>query len=548
MLKKLAVSLRRWGGVPEADKPSQPLIAGYHKTSPRAVRILLLAILAVATFAYGLAFSVVAPVVLMPFTVPLVVLAGLILWVLPPGQHGPTWAIEPLYVMFFAALLLWPNYLAVAILTLPWLTILRITAVPMVLCFLACISISQSFRDRMREILGADIWVTRLLIALAALWAASIVMSPDPGFAVNRYVVNLLNLIAIFFVSCFVFSRPGFADFWVRALLVILTIVCLFGIWEDRLENLPWAGHIPSFLKIDDPNVIKVLTPGYTRGEATYRVKATSSTPLGLSEILGLAVPFAMHFAFGKRAFLVRVAALLFIPLAVFVILLTDSRLGVVAACGSIMFYLLIWALLRWRQSKSSLLAPAIVLTYPLSFVAFIASTFLIGRLRVEFWGTGAQQMSTQGRLTQWNMGWPMIIHNPLGYGIGQAARQLNNIVNGIRTIDSYWLSVLLEIGPVGFVVFYGLMLRAAYRAARTAIDYGQDGELGLLIPMAVTLLNFVIVKAVLSQDANHSFIFMVLGGVLALAYRAKKSGQEAGRVMPSPPPIPTRQSVPRRH
>lgn len=535
MIRKLAATLRRWGGIRETDAPAQPLIAGYHKSTPRAVRVLLLSILAVAALAYGVAFSIVAPLMIMPFAAPLIVLAGLILWTLPPGQNAPIWAIEPLLVAFFAGLVLWPNYLAVAILNLPWLTVQRITVAPLVLCFLACVSISQPFRERIRAVLAVDIMIPRLLIALNVLWGVSVLLSPDPGLSANHFALNLINLTVIFFVSCYLFSRPGFADFWVRALLVMLTINCVFGIWESRLQDLPWAGHIPSFLKIDDPNVRKILTPGFARGDDTYRVKGTSNNPLTLSEILGLAVSFAVHFAVTGRTWLVRIAALMFTILSVFVILLTNSRLGVVAACGTIMFYLLIWALLRWRQNKGGLLAPAIVLTYPLALVAFIASTFLVGRLRVEFWGGGAQQASTEGRIIQWATGLPMVLQKPLGHGLGQAAMVLGFAPSGMLTIDSYWLSVLLEMGPIGFLVFYGLILRAAFRAARTAVDYGQEGELGLLIPLAITLLNFFIVKGVLSQETNHPFIFMIMGAVMALAHRAQSSARLAEAVAPAP-------------
>ena len=47
------------------------------------------------------------------------------------------------------------------------------------------------------------------------------------------------------------------------------------------------------------------------------------------------------------------------------------------------------------------------------------------------------------------------------------------------------------------------------------------EGELGLLLPMGVALLNFIVVKSVFSQDSNHPAVFMMLGGVVALGYRA---------------------------
>ncbi|PZQ55158.1 MAG: hypothetical protein DI570_22470 [Phenylobacterium zucineum] len=544
MIRKLAKTLRRWAGRSEAVEAAQPLLAGYHRSPPRWIIYGSLAVLAIFSLIYGFAFGIMAPARMLPFVVPMVLAGGLILWCLPPGEYAPTRAIEPLFVAFFAALILWPNYLAIGIASLPWITMLRLTGTPMVLIFLACISISASFRAYMWKILSTEKVMLRLIVALVGLWTFSLVMSSDPGLSVNRYALAMVNLIGIFFVSCYLFSRQGFAEMWVRSLLFMLGFLCLVGLWEFRIQGPPWAGHIPNFLKIDDPIVQGILAGAVSR-TGIYRIKVTATTPLGLGELLGLAMPFAMHLLIGRYPLMLRIAAGLLIPLICWAILLTDSRLGFVAACASALFYLFFWALLKWRQDRKSILAPALVLAYPALFTAFMIATFAIGRLRAEFWGTGNQQYSTQGRLDQWAMGIPKVIKNPIGHGIGQGAQALGYAnLGGVVTIDSYWLSVLLEIGVVGFLVFYGLMLRGAYTAARTVVIMGNRGEMGLMLPLAVALLNFVIVKMVFSQDANHPLTFMMLGAVVALNFRAK---EQLEAMAPTPVAEPVVAAVKRR-
>lgn len=537
MIRKPVEALRRWARPSEEELQAQPLLAGYRKPLPRPLTIILLVVLAAGCLTVGYAFGIYAPARMTPFSLPLVMVGALILWCLPAGEYAPTRAIEPLFLAFFAALLVWPNYLAVAIANLPWMTLLRISGTPMVIIFLACISISHRFRTQLRQVLDGDVIMFRLVVALAALWTFSLLMSSDIGSSLNRYALALVNLIGIFFVSCFLFSRRGFGELWVRMLMFMLLIVCGMAIWEYKLQSLPWAGHIPSFLRIDDPIVQRILTTGLNRVEI-YRVKATATTPLGLSEILGLAMPFAMHLVLGRYSLFLRALGAVAMPVFGWVILLTDSRLGFVAGCASALFYLLIWAALRWRREKQSILAPAIVLAYPAIFTTFMIATFVVGRLKNEFWGTGQQQYSTQSRLDQWEAGIPKILKNPFGYGIGQAAQTLNwTNLAGVRTIDSYWLSILLDIGVAGFIVFYGLMLRGAFVASRTMLRTGDDQESALLMPMAVALLNFVIVKMVFSQDANHPFVFMILGAVVALTYRANMRLQQIG----GPPVEPSR-------
>jgi hypothetical protein len=522
MIKALVSLVSRLGGNSQGDIAARPLLAGYRRSPSRLLAGLFILALLVACVAYGVGFGLMAPARMMPFIGPVAFLGALLLWCLPQGEYAPTRLLEPLFIGFFAALILWPNYLALALANLPWMTFLRITGMPLAVVLLACISISARFRTQLMAMLRSDILIFRLLVGLAGLWTFSILLSADQGQSLNRHIGAMVNLIGVFFVSCYLFNRRGFAELWVRMLIFMMAIICAVGLWEFRLQALPWAGHIPSFLKIEDPIVQKILSGGLTRTEI-YRIKATSTTPLGLGELLGLAMPFAIHLALARFGFWTRIAAFIFLPLAAWVILLTDSRLGFVTGCASVLFYLLVWGVLRWRQNKGSLFAPALVLSYPVIFVSFMAATFLVGRLRNEFWGTGEQQYSTQSRLDQWAVGIPKIIANPFGYGIGEAGTTLGwTNLAGVLTIDSYWLTVLLEIGVVGFFVFYALILRGAFTAAKVAVTHAGDREIDLLLPTSVALLNFVIGKMVLSQDANHPLIFMMLGAVIALAHRAQ--------------------------
>jgi O-antigen ligase len=521
-----------WASGGEERAATLPLIAGYRRGLSRGIVLAGLLALAAICLTYGYYLSLSIPARVMPYTVPVVLLGAFVIWSLPTGEYAPTKALEPIFMAFFAALILWPNYLAIALPSLPWLTLLRIIGAPMVAVLLVCVSASATFRARLVAVLNTDKWIWRLLLAVVIFQTISLPLSSDPGNSLNRWVIAQVNWTAIFFVAVIVFMRRGFATYWVWCLLTMLTILCCFGLWEARLTHVPWAGHIPSFLKVQDETVQRILAGAARAATGIYRVQGVSTTSLGMAEILGLAIPFAMHLAFERNRIVLRILAALFIPLAVYVILLTDSRLGVVAALASVMFYLLIWALLRWRQIRKSLFGPAIVLAYPAIFAAFVASTFFIGRLRAQVWGDGSQQASTESRIDQWVMGIPKILRNPLGYGVGEGANILG-FANGagVITIDSYYLSIFLEIGVLGFIAYYGLMLRGIWTAARTVVESPADYEIRLLLPIAVALINYVIVKSVLSQDANHSVVFMMLGAVVALTYRARNPhGYEAAQ------------------
>jgi len=46
--------------------------------------------------------------------------------------------------------------------------------------------------------------------------------------------------------------------------------------------------------------------------------------------------------------------------------------------------------------------------------------------------------------------------------------------------------------------------------------------ELRILMPLSVSLVAFVIVKGVLTQDANHPLVFFIAGAIAALIHRSR--------------------------
>jgi hypothetical protein len=505
---------------------AEPLIANYRRRSMgRFWRWSLLGGLLVSCLVYGYYFAVLAPTIVLPFTVPAVLLGALLIWALPAGDYAPTKTLGGLYWAFFAALVLWPDYLAIALPGLPWLTLLRLTGGPLAAVLLICISVSAPFRKEMMTCLNDAPFIWKSVLVYVAIVIVTLPFSGDIFWTLNKFVVFLINQIAIFFVSCFVFTRVKRVEVWAYAFLGMCIILCGIGLWENRIGMVPWAGHIPSFLKIEDPSVTRILAGGARAATGIHRVQAVATTSLGLAEVLGLCAPFALHLALGRYPLVPRLIALLCLPLFIEMIILTDARLGMVACLVSGSLYLLLRAVVRWRESHRSIFGPAIVLTYPAIFCALVASTFLIGRLRARVWGDGSQAASTNARKTQWAMGVPKIVSHPWGHGYGTAGKVLGwTNQGGHGSIDSYWLNLLLDTGLLGFVAYLAIFLGSAWVGARAVITTPGSRENRLIMPIAVSCVAFVIVKGVLSQDANHPLMFMMLGALVALIHKSKEA------------------------
>src|SRR6185312_9551775 len=111
----------------------------------------------------------------------------------------------------------------------------------------------------------------------------------------------------------------------------------------------------------------------------------------------------------------------------------------------------------------------------PAMFCAVLAATFVVPRLHVAIWGGGAQQSSTDARVAQFNLGMPKILHNPFGYGIGMGAETLGYAPFGQLTIDTYYISVALEYGVLGFIIYYSMVAFSIYHSGRRVFETRPD-------------------------------------------------------------------------
>src|SRR3546814_19590484 len=70
------------------------------------------------------------------------------------------------------------------------------------------------------------------------------------------------------------------------ALLMTTVLLTLVAVQEWRHGVVPWVGHVPSFLKIQDPVVQRVLEGSARAATGIHRIQATYTTSLGFAEFL----------------------------------------------------------------------------------------------------------------------------------------------------------------------------------------------------------------------------------------------------------------------
>lgn len=518
---------------PRRPRKSQPNVLKPYQGGPNgrlrtAILWVAMGVLSLVCLVYGFFYAVTTPFLLTQFMAPVALLGGLVIWALPDMRTAPTRTLEYLFFAFFVMAIAWPNYLAINLPGLPWITSVRLVGFPLAFILLVCVSISEEFRQRTARSLVAAPYLWVFVVGFLAVQGLSVIISDRPMESLNAVLAYQISWTAIFFAACYVFLRPGSVEKWVWILWGVVILTCLLGFWEKKIGHVPWAGHVPSFLAVGDEFVQRVLAGGTRFGK--YRVQSVQSTSLGFAEFLALASPFLIHFVMSNYKPAVRVGAAGTLAFMFYTILATDSRLGMVGFFLACLLYAFGWSVMRWRNVKGSLVGPAIVLAYPLFAVAFVAATFFVGRLRGMVWGDGSTSYSDRARIDQVTQGIPKILSHPWGYGASRGGEELGYTnLAGTLTIDNYYLLVALDYGVLGFIFYYGAILVAIYGCVRYGfVASPKTREHALLIPIGIALSVFFVIKAIFSQTHNHTLQFMLMGMVCAMIFRIL-NGDEAG-------------------
>lgn len=508
--------------------PVDPVLPAY--VQPKNARwiklrnILFLGMIAFVGLIYG-GISAIFPVFFYVYAlIPLLVLVLVVIWALPEAGRYPAGALEK---MFFAALLimfLWPNYMAIALPGLPWITMNRLISFPLVILFLISLSISVQLRTELGNVLKANKWLTIAFVTFVVTQTYTVAFAQEMGAAVNRYIDAQTQWTAMFFLACWVFTRDGRGEKYFKYLMLCAVLIMISGLFEWRLNHVWWRDYIPSFLKVPDDSVQRSLQGQTRAGVNIYRVQGTFSTSLNLAEFLAFTYCIAYYWLFNTRRWLLRIAMVFYLIVAFGVIILTDSRTGPVCVFTSLFAYVFFWTLRRWTQSRRDVVAPFIITIFPFFLTVFLVLSFTWNRLKVMTWGGGQHQSSTDVRLEQWHNFWPAIGHWPLGYGIAQGAYKAGTInAEGTFTLDSYYIMSFLDYGVIGGFAYYAAFIIGIVTAFRYGVR-GRGKDANLLLSLGALLVAFLVSKLVLIQDDSHGAVFMALGMVAALAWRENRA------------------------
>lgn len=491
---------------------------------------------------YGAMAAVLSPQFIIYAATPILIMVAIILWMMPDTGGISTNKLQSYMLPYLFLAIAWPNYIAFNIPGLPWISLTRGALLIVMVIFVWNISTSSEMRDKVGDTLSVMPFAARVFWIFSFTLAFSLVFSDNIGISVKHFINIQIYWTIPLLVSAILASRPGFVDKFVKTLIISTSIVIIYSLYEYFNKQPIWLNYLPSFLEID-PEVIGKLTSTQARfGTDIYRVRGPYFAALYFSEFLTMTFPFFLHFLSTERRALQFFAFAAAVIGCFFVMVLTDARTAMIGFLVALVLHFFYNALRQRIQNTRSIVGTAIVFFYPIIVVTLSLIVWFWNRAHVMVLGGGQHTSSSEARIAQWAMAWPKIFSHPFGHGTGQGNAALGYFnPGGEGTVDSYFITIMMDSGYLALPLFLLTFFIPAWHAFnnhRTSINSEEQ----LLAPLSIAIINFLIVKSVLSSEAGIPLAFMFVGCIFGLLWQRQQRNLVAEPAAVDPPlPQPVR-------
>lgn len=454
-------------------------------------------------------------------TIPLVMLAGMALWMAPDVDTRLDGAIVQGCFLFWGVILIWPDYIAINIPGLPWISFRRLTMGITAVISLMAISTSSRLRGEFVDVLTSQILMLRLFVVWVLVHALMLAV----GFfeSTGRWIHHTLVWHLGFILAAWVLTKPGLALRLNTMILIALAFTAAVVIPEVSQQKPIWIDYVPTFLGID-PELQDKLQFGRVRFDE-YRARSIFVVSLVYAQYVGLLLPFLLLAAVSAPTVWGRSAAITLMPLVAISTYMTHARTGMVAMFVGCLSFAAIWVYRRFKTTEKNqdLFSASMLYGFPIAAMIIVSASLLSTRVRTKLIGGSGHAASTEGRGEQWDKAIPEILTNPFGHGMGSIERVVPSYNQGGEfTIDSYPINLLVEYGVIGFLAFAGFFILAVYVGLMTYFRAGNREE-ELAGAAAIGLFTFIITTTVMSTEINFTLAFLLAGMIVGLSYRQKK-------------------------
>jgi hypothetical protein len=449
----------------------------------------------------------------------------LLVLMLPKPRTIPVQTIYTLYFCTIAFHILIPEYFALFLPGLPWMSPMRITAITLTLLIGYLISSRQDFQSDVTLIVSrywliffggvANVLIGALVLPLMG---GQIAILPSALFDVMIYIAFVLG-------GAYLYWKVGRKALYHFTLIMGVAVVVLLAIGtvERVLEMVPWRPLIPAGYGGDDAFLISELVSSKYRNGA-YRVQSVFSNPLLFAEYLALVAPILLGAFFWTKSNNLKIALIpVFIYTVYAALVFPNARLSLVALVAGICSMISLYLLHKRRHSGSrDLFASVGLLSIPAIAVVLSSLLLFSRRVQIMVFGGGEHASSNESRATQWDNAFNAFPQSPVfGFGYSQATRVAGvpGRLGESTVLDSWYINVLMDSGVLGAALYLSAFVAATYRAFQLSVLMkGRDAA--LMMALASMMIAKMTINSVLSLTHNQVLLFFAYGIVIGASLR----------------------------
>lgn len=353
---------------------------------------------------------------------------------------------------------------------------------------------------------------------ISKLWGVA--FSAAPGETVGLFVKEVIEIMLPAIILLSVLRDREDVEKVVNILLWMAAVVIAVGLLEYRIQANVLATYLPASMLSSQEYVATALSDKI-RGE--YRLQSLFGHPLVYAQFVVLALPFIVYRIISTQNYWLKFAMWGMLIAAAIVLWGTGSRAIFPAVIAEIIALLLVIYYKVVVTNRASFIGWLYVTLMPLGAITMVA--VVIKAKRFIMGQSDSEYLSTQARIEMWSRGFGIIESDPIGalfgFGLYRAAIVIDWQVAGEYTIDSYFLSLLLETGILGFFAFLFL---AGYAFVISINIWKKSGyQDHVSIAVIVSISGFLMVAFILSLTHILHVFYALVAVLIFLFWLIKK-------------------------
>ena len=415
-----------------------------------------------------------------------------------------------------------PYYYTIQVQGLPWISARRVATFAMIIVFAYAVSSSSASRQQIVATLREAKSISICVVGFLGIVVLSVFTSADPAQSLSQTSEVILNWYVP--ILALLYAIRSERELLLARVIAVSTLVIgplglLEFVYHHRFRSRCHPQAVARVPTADNPSFADFVQSNPFRN-GVWRSVSIYMTCLSLGEYGAMVAPLGLFYLAHGRAAAARIFGFAVVIAGLLSIICSGSRGGYLGFIIAGAVFILMWTVRTIRFDKSSL-APALVgLCASIGFAVLIPLIRFWPRLHNIVLGGGAESYSDQGRRDQFYMALPHIYSNPItGHGIGLGADVVGyRTMGGFLTLDSYAVALLVETGVAGFVLFFGMIVLAAWAGVRAYVS--SPSRLSALAGcIACCLIAFGFYRFFLAQRENHTLFFALIGCIILVLH-----------------------------